>query len=140
MVLDTMEFKSRLNIGLWGILFVMMLAFGISVLLSLGIDINSVVMCLAFVIMGLLFLTFSNYVILEKTGMEIKNPYLPFMNVRIFYSDVESVSLDESYAVLKIARKDYGKTKVCRRRIFACSNLSFFHAYLKAVLPPEKLL
>ena len=97
-------------------------------------------MCLAFVIMGLLFLTFSNYVILEKTGMEIKNPYLPFMNVRIFYSDVESVSLDESYAVLKIARKDYGKTKVCRRRIFACSNLSFFHAYLKAVLPPEKLL
>lgn len=135
-----MEFKSKLTIGLWGVQLVMMLAVGTFALFSLGIDVISVVMCLVFVIMGLLALTLSNYVVLEKTGMEIKNPYFPFMNVRIFYSDIESVSLDESSAILKIARKDYGKTKVCRRLVGACDNVAIFHAYLKSVLPEEKLL
>ena len=135
-----MEFKSKLTIGLWGVQLVMMLAVGTFALFSLGIDVISVVMCLVFVIMGLLALTLSNYVVLEKTGMEIKNPYFPFMNVRIFYSDIESVSLDEPIAILKIARKDYGKTKVCRRLVGACDNVAIFHAYLKSVLPPEKLL
>jgi len=135
-----MEFKSKLTIGLWGVQLVMMLAVGTFALFSLGIDVISVVMCLVFVIMGLLALTLSNYVVLEKTGMEIKNPYFPFMNVRIFYSDIESVSLDESSAILKIARKDYGKTKVCRRLVGACDNVAIFHAYLKSLLPEEKLL
>ena len=78
-----MEFKSKLTIGLWGVQLVMMLAVGTFALFSLGIDVISVVMCLVFVIMGLLALTLSNYVVLEKTGMEIKNPYFPFISIQV---------------------------------------------------------
>jgi len=133
--LSQIEFKSKTQIVFLSMSSITMVALSVVSFVWSDLPMLSI-LCICFCLPILLLI---NYVVLGTTYMEIKNVFLPFLNVRIFYSDIQMVSYNESTHFLKVVREDSAPgagSKVSRR--YLCCDGAQFYSRLKSILPPEK--